>query len=105
MTRTTPGLTPPSASFHATPGGIWHTMCACTGTQHVDLLWNGSRTWNSPPQAETLPLGHLGLQKDKRAVYKYDLKMKMKALRYFFANCVLNVLELFNYNKATVYTS
>ncbi|GBN20464.1 hypothetical protein AVEN_172086-1 [Araneus ventricosus] len=65
MTRTIPGLAPPSPNFHATPAGGRLTTTydlTCNGP-HTRRIFGGigSRTWSPPaPKAETLPLGHHG---------------------------------------------
>ncbi|GBO37961.1 hypothetical protein AVEN_178563-1, partial [Araneus ventricosus] len=69
MTRTTPELAPPSPNFPTTPAGrrFTHMYDLVQQAQYMtDLKWNlVSNLEPSGYEADTLPLGHCGLNVDE----------------------------------------
>ncbi|GBN59286.1 hypothetical protein AVEN_201964-1 [Araneus ventricosus] len=85
MTRTTPELAPPSPNFHATPTGgrLTTTYDLTCNRPHTRRIFQWNRVSNlepSGPKAETLPLGHRGLNLVPDAILKNDIQTESTAV-------------------------
>ncbi|GBL90870.1 hypothetical protein AVEN_27981-1 [Araneus ventricosus] len=63
MTRTAPGLEPPSPNFRTTPGGRLTTTYDLASNRPIhggSSMESGLEPGTSGPKAEALPLGHRG---------------------------------------------